>query len=260
MAVDEAVLKRIKKLLALATSSNEHEAALAASKAQALMFQHNLEMAAISGVDLSPDVTKVIRERVKAGATPGTGTQWRVDLADAVASYGFCDVVIHGRGKYMQFSFIGRRADLEVAKYTYEFLTERFSVLVQEYGKTRWAEAKAEAKAEGITFHQWERDHSWDHPLKAKNSWLHGAVSGARTKMREEYVERREASEQANALVVVRGEEVALAVKEMFPKLGVFQASRSFVDGTAFGAGKVAGYAAAGAKRGAIGGSVGSLR
>jgi len=39
---EEKILERIKKLLALSTSSNEHEAGSALAKAQALMAEHNL--------------------------------------------------------------------------------------------------------------------------------------------------------------------------------------------------------------------------
>ena len=41
------IIEKIKKLLALANSSNEHEAALAASHAQRLLSEHNLAMADI---------------------------------------------------------------------------------------------------------------------------------------------------------------------------------------------------------------------
>ena len=41
------IIEKIKKLLALANSSNEHEAALAAGHAQRLLSEHNLAMADI---------------------------------------------------------------------------------------------------------------------------------------------------------------------------------------------------------------------
>lgn len=43
----EKIIERVRKLLALATSSNEHEAALAAAHAQRLLAEHNLAMADI---------------------------------------------------------------------------------------------------------------------------------------------------------------------------------------------------------------------
>jgi hypothetical protein len=43
MAAEQAVLERVRKLLALASSPNIHEAASAAAKAQALIERHRLQ-------------------------------------------------------------------------------------------------------------------------------------------------------------------------------------------------------------------------
>ena len=45
-----AIEERIRKLLALADSPNENEAAAAAEKAQALMLRYGIEMATIAAV------------------------------------------------------------------------------------------------------------------------------------------------------------------------------------------------------------------
>jgi len=45
--MDTAILDRLKKLHALTTSSNEHEAALAAEKLSEMLLRHNLSMAAV---------------------------------------------------------------------------------------------------------------------------------------------------------------------------------------------------------------------
>ncbi len=47
----QTIIDRIRKLLALATSPNEHEALAAAEMAQALLAKYNLEMSDIGGVD-----------------------------------------------------------------------------------------------------------------------------------------------------------------------------------------------------------------
>lgn len=73
-----AIEERIRKLLALADSPNEHEAALAAEKAQALMLRHGIELAEIaasSGEQLG------VEERVLGGKVD----PWRRMLAAAVA-------------------------------------------------------------------------------------------------------------------------------------------------------------------------------
>ena len=45
---DRALVEKVRKLLALSESSNEHEAALAAENAQDLMLCHGIEMAQIA--------------------------------------------------------------------------------------------------------------------------------------------------------------------------------------------------------------------
>lgn len=52
------IIEKIKKLLALANSSNEHEAALAAGHAQRLLSEHNLAMADIDATH-KPDIARV---------------------------------------------------------------------------------------------------------------------------------------------------------------------------------------------------------
>lgn len=47
-AMDQKIIERLQKLLALAASDNEHEAELAMSKAEALMREHNLSVADVA--------------------------------------------------------------------------------------------------------------------------------------------------------------------------------------------------------------------
>src|SRR5579884_2145941 len=47
-SIDETIIEKIQKLLALSTSSNEHEAALALAKAQNMLLQYNLSLEEVS--------------------------------------------------------------------------------------------------------------------------------------------------------------------------------------------------------------------
>jgi hypothetical protein len=51
--LDTTVIDKINKLLALANSPNEHEAALAAQKASVLLTQYNLSLADLGKDDLT---------------------------------------------------------------------------------------------------------------------------------------------------------------------------------------------------------------
>ncbi len=70
--------ERIRKLLALADSPNEHEAALAAEKAQALMLRHGVELAALA--QSQGERLEVSEHRLHSKIDP-----WRRRLAGAVA-------------------------------------------------------------------------------------------------------------------------------------------------------------------------------
>jgi hypothetical protein len=79
MAIDTTVLTKIKKLLALSTSSNPNEAASAAAKAQELLMQHNLTMSQIETHG---------QESQYCEAFVNTGSRvWRRLLLTAIAQY-----------------------------------------------------------------------------------------------------------------------------------------------------------------------------
>ena len=90
-----AIEERIRKLLALADSPNENEAAAAAEKAQALMLRYGIEMAAVAA---SGGERLAVDEHVVDGKVD----PWRRMLAAAVARSAGGEVVWapdgYGRG------------------------------------------------------------------------------------------------------------------------------------------------------------------
>lgn len=85
--VDEGVLRRLKKLLAIANDGrgNEHEMELAAKKAQELMADYNLSLAQVSGAADAAEGGK--REKTDL---ENAGYQWQRDLMGALAELNFC--------------------------------------------------------------------------------------------------------------------------------------------------------------------------
>jgi hypothetical protein len=93
------ILEIIRKCLALATSSNEFEAAAAMSKAQSLLEKYNISISSVQQKDPSsvPDMIE--------GEAP-YDDDYEPMLAFEVAKHNFCKVVVHNRTKKM--SIIGR--------------------------------------------------------------------------------------------------------------------------------------------------------
>jgi Protein of unknown function (DUF2786) len=85
MTTNQSVIEKIRKLLAMADgNANEHEAAIAAAKAQELLEAYNLDMAAI-GKDGGAFAPR--QDKNKAGGL----YSWQRHLWNAVANLNFCN-------------------------------------------------------------------------------------------------------------------------------------------------------------------------
>ena len=121
------IIEKIKKLLALANSSNEHEAALAASHAQRLLSEHNLAMADIEAAH-RPDKA----DKVEANVSK-TLPKWLRILSSGVSTAFDCQAVHYpSTGKMV---FIGIGADVQIAAYTFAYLDRTARKLCANYMK-----------------------------------------------------------------------------------------------------------------------------
>jgi hypothetical protein len=133
--MDEVIVQKIRKLHALAESpGNEAEAALAASRVQALLAKHNLDLGEV-----------VLKE--DPGATLEVGKAWlripghAVEIARACTS--MFDVLFYfhgGRRIGRRFVFVGLKANVEAAAVTHEYLMESVAALARG------------AKAQGLVY------------------------------------------------------------------------------------------------------------
>ena len=206
MAVEPKVIDRIRKLLALAGNNpNEHEAALAASRAQELMLEHDLTMASVS-TKMDARTTGIERTERKVLRQKGKPGGWKVALFNCVGSTSDCWVYASEGSKYYDATgyLIGRSSDVEMAHYLFDFLVAEMERLQQEFGKTRWAELREYAKHHGISTHDAERDFSsmGRHPLKAKDSWIKGAAETVISTLHSEHYNRRNRNEATSALAI----------------------------------------------------------
>lgn len=123
------IIEKIKKLLALSASSNEHEAALAASHAQRLLSAHNLALA-----DIETERKPEVADKVDTPAAKNL-PKWARHLSGAVSAAFDCQAIHHpATGKL---TFIGVGADVQIAAYTFTFLDRTIRRLCSQYMK--WA-------------------------------------------------------------------------------------------------------------------------
>ncbi len=119
MNTSKDIIERIQKLLALATSSNEHEAQIAASKAQELLVKYNLTEATVESyeADYTREDGEVYRRVAKV--------EWLIKAI--LDKYFFVDMVASKRGiNGTRFIMLGKKHNVEIAKYVREFLRRAF--------------------------------------------------------------------------------------------------------------------------------------
>ena len=125
-AVMSAIEDRIRKLLALADSPNEHEAAAAAEKAQELMLRHGIELASVAA---RTHQSLTVDEHVVSGKVD----PWRRILAGAVARSAGGRVVWHpdwhGPRSQGRLLFYGPAGAVQGMVDVYRYLEAQLSVI-----------------------------------------------------------------------------------------------------------------------------------
>ena len=174
-----AIEERIRKLLALADSPNENEAAAAAEKAQALMLRYGIEMATIAA---SGGERLAVDEHVLDGKVD----PWRRMLAEAVARSAGGRVVWApdgGRGHGKIF-FYGPAGAVGGIVELYRYLEAQLVVISAVATATR-----RERRVHGRTW---------------RNSFLLGAVGRVGQRFQARRAETAEVGDNGRALVLVK--------------------------------------------------------
>lgn len=121
----ERIIERVRKLLALSNSSNEHEAALAAAHAQRLLAEHNLAMSELEVQD--EGAGEVELEVAK------TVPKWLSSLFATVANTFDCFPVVTTTHFCSRLRFIGVGEDPGVAACTLQYLMKELRRLASAY-------------------------------------------------------------------------------------------------------------------------------
>lgn len=175
MKPQQKVIDKIRKLLALSRSSNEHEAALAAAKAQQSLAAHNLQM---SDIDITSR-SAADHLAIPVGARPPF---WTVRLFNGVAKSCDCAVVLNRSQGLLP--FVGVGADVEVAVFLYMFLCTTIYKLGEKFREKRVKLSDDKQK---------RRD--------AKSSYVLGCVEAVRQKLEES---KKQHPTTSNALVPLK--------------------------------------------------------
>jgi hypothetical protein len=206
------IIDKIKKLLALANSSNEHEAALAAGHAQRLLSEHNLAMADIDASH-RPDKADSV-----GSVVPKVLPKWLRYLCAGVSDAFDCRTVhFPSTGKMV---FIGVGADVEIASYTFSYLIKVVRKLCISY----------------LRYHVDDRITGRNRELM-KQSYLLGAVSTISTRLRGQKIQTPITS---SALVPVKQGLIKQAMSEI-SNLRTVRSRKTYINADAYGKGQADG-------------------
>lgn len=121
----ERVIEKVRKLLALSNSSNQHEAALAAAHAQRLLAEHNLAMSELEvreegAGEVAIEVAKTV-------------PKWLASLFATVANGFDCFPIVTTSDSCSRLRFIGVGEDPAVACCTLQYLMQELRRLASAY-------------------------------------------------------------------------------------------------------------------------------
>lgn len=224
--ISPKTIEKLQKLLALAGSDNEHEAALAMSKAEDLMREHNLSVADVaingSGADVQSDAVY---------GTAKTYQSWVGSLAVSI-SRAFNGEVISGRSNgCWKLTFIAGRTDLAIIVDLFARLQETIKRMSRQYVK-READFHPGIRREML-----------------HKSYRLGMIETIKARLMQlkrnttpDDVSKNAYGLTGKELMTVKDQAVAQKVREIFPNLKKGRASTKTVHSTAYSQGKADGH------------------
>ena len=143
MTRDEAIQKAI-KLLRLSQSSNPHEAALAAQRAQEILTKFDISQAMLEESNGTKDPEEPIYDMVKKGefldSMGNNLVGWKARLANEIGKANSCfcyDATVpqlHSQPK-KKISLIGRQSDITVVNFLYQHCSREVDRITKANGK-----------------------------------------------------------------------------------------------------------------------------
>ncbi|MFM8316144.1 MAG: SprT-like domain-containing protein [Deltaproteobacteria bacterium] len=208
---ESRLLNRVEKLLALATSTNEHEALAAMQKVQQLYVKYNLER-----VEKNQNVqylSKIIFTHKKRLE------RYQYVICSILNEHFFVEVIhssLYDAKKLSEFKVIeilGTRENVQMAEYVYHFLMNQIEILWKGYQKERHKNPRA------------------------RRSFSLGVATGFRDKLERHSLEL-DKKESSKALVARQDKELEVFVRSRYPRLVKIQHGARVHEAIHYNAGK----------------------
>lgn len=167
---ESSVFRKIKKLMALATSSNVHEAELAMIKSQQLLLKHNIEAESIERSEEEKVFVKRIMKLKRRND--------KMRTIGRILETFFVSVVFNRSKDFTHLEIVGNAVNVEIAEYVAAFLDLELEKL--------WKQVQKQGNLRGVV---------------AKNSFFLGIARGYSKKVTE--LKRGYESSISNALMVI---------------------------------------------------------
>lgn len=129
---EDKIIDKIKKLLALSQSANEHEAALAAARASELMLEHQISEAKLQTTTTTEEP---IEEHVVEGSDKKC-VMWKGELAERIAVTLGCKMFwlsrkLDATHKEVFTKILGRKSSVQTVEYLYLYLVAEINRLAE---------------------------------------------------------------------------------------------------------------------------------
>ncbi len=221
--IDERIIRKLKKLLALSASDNENEATLAMIKAEEIMRKHNL-----STVDVAMDGSGAYVQSKDIQGLTKRVQKWERALGISIANIFWGKAItIRFPGKGWKMTFVAGKTDLEIITDLYERLRRTIKRMSGEYVRNN--------------------PDPFISPRTLHNSYRIGMLITISERL-QKLKENTQPSNTKNSygitgkeLMVVKDKAVEQRVKQMFPDLKMVSTRFSSVDAAAFEKGKIDG-------------------
>lgn len=185
LSEESPLFRKIKKLMALASSSNQNEAESAMIKSQQLLLKHNLESTYLESSEEKVSLKRIMQQKTRNAKMRSIGK---------ILETFFVNVIFHSGREHVYLAILGSAINIEIAEYVAHFLDHEMDNL---WNETR----KSHPKLKGLV---------------AKNSFFLGIAKGYSNKI--EALKRSYTQDEKQSLIVIE-KALDLATAMAYPRL-----------------------------------------